>query len=82
MPEDVVTMTKRIRGTAEVIVPAEDEEATWERVENAFGGWRDTEAAYEIEQVSEARPRRRNGRGPRAPEPGHARSRSLPAGHC
>ncbi len=65
MPEYVVTMTKRISCTAEVTVRAEDEDAAWEEVGDAFGaeleemveaagGWRDAEAAYEIEQVSKA----------------------------
>jgi hypothetical protein len=64
MPAYVVTMTRRIRCTAEVIVRAEDE-ATWEEVENASGGElaamvqaaggrRDTEAEYAIEQVGAA----------------------------
>ena len=50
--------------TAEVTVRAEDEDAAWEKVEDAFGeeleelvegagGWRDAEAEYEIEEVNE-----------------------------
>ena len=65
MPEYVVTITKRISCTAEVTVRAKDEDAAWERVEDAFGeeleelveaagGWRDAEAEYEIEEVNEA----------------------------
>ena len=65
MPEYVVTITKRISRTAEVTVRAEDEDAAWEKVEDAFGeeleemvgargGWRDAEAEYEIEEVGEA----------------------------
>ena len=64
MPEYVVTITKRISRTAEVTVHAEDEDAAWEKVEDAFGeeleelvegagGWRDAEAEYEIEEVNE-----------------------------
>ncbi|MDP8930789.1 MAG: hypothetical protein M3O70_20030, partial [Actinomycetota bacterium] len=37
MPEYVVTVTKRISCTAEVTVRAEDEDAAWEQVEDAFG---------------------------------------------
>ena len=65
MPAYVVTIAKRISYTAEVTVRAEDEDAAWEKVEDAFGeeseelvgaggGWRDAEAEYEIEEVSEA----------------------------
>ncbi len=65
MPEYVVTVTKRISRTAEVTVRAADEDATWEKVGDAFGaeleelveatgGWRDAEAEYEIEEVGEA----------------------------
>lgn len=65
MPEYVVTVTKRISCTAEVTVRAEDEDAAWEKVEDAFGeeleelveaagGWQDAEAEYEIEEVGEA----------------------------
>lgn len=65
MPEYTVTITKRISCTAEVTVGAKDEDAAWEKVEDAFGeeleelvgaggGWRDAEAAYEIEEVGEA----------------------------
>ena len=65
MPEYVVTITKRISCTAEVTVRAADEDAAWEKVEDAFGeeleemvgaggGWRDAEAEYEIEEVNEA----------------------------
>jgi PHP family Zn ribbon phosphoesterase len=65
MPEYVVTIAKRISCTAEVTVRAKDEDAAWEKVEDAFGeeleelveaagGWRDAEAEYEIEEVGEA----------------------------
>ncbi len=65
MPEYVVTVTKRISRTAEVTVRAKDEDAAWEKAEDAFGeeleemveaggGWRDTETEYEIEEVGEA----------------------------
>jgi hypothetical protein len=65
MPEYVVTIAKRISCTAEITVRVEDEDTAWEKVEAAFGeeleemvevagGWRDTEEAYEIEEVSEA----------------------------
>ena len=65
MTEYVVTVTKRISRTAEVTVRAKDEDAAWEKVEDAFGeeleelvgaagGWQDAEAEYEIEDVGEA----------------------------
>lgn len=65
MPEYVVTIAKRISYTAEVTVRAKDEDAAWEKVEDAFGeeleelveaagGWRDAETEYEIEEVGEA----------------------------
>ena len=65
MPEYVVTVAKRISYTAEVTVRAADEDAAWEKVEDASGeeleelveapgGWRDAEAEYEIEEVGEA----------------------------
>ena len=67
MPEYVVTVTKRIRCTAEVTVRAEDEDAAWEKVEDAFG--------EELEALVEA------GDGPRRPStagPGRFRVRRLP----